>query len=255
MKCKNCGADYPMKNLECPYCQTSNSLGKMWQKEAAKALSEVEIANAQYKEKVPYIVNSLLRRSVLVLLLGNAVLFVALFALLLFVFRNAYFYYPMHKNKVDTMLEEAYTVKDFERIYNIMNDYELFDPDDEKMYIYGQSALLYSDYRDFSDKLLTYLATDDDKKADPDMVCYELDMVIERAFDVIRLDDNGCYKELKGNNREQYEDYKKEAEAFLAAYAGATQEELNELEQMDRITFDAEKQLIDRVYEERAWER
>ena len=56
MKCKNCGADYPMKNLECPYCQTSNSLGKMWQKEAAKALSEVEIANAQYKEKVPYIV-------------------------------------------------------------------------------------------------------------------------------------------------------------------------------------------------------
>lgn len=36
MKCKNCGANYKTRELKCPYCNTENFIGKIWQAERSR---------------------------------------------------------------------------------------------------------------------------------------------------------------------------------------------------------------------------
>ena len=40
MKCKNCGAQYKTRELKCPYCNTENIIGKIWQSERSQAEME-----------------------------------------------------------------------------------------------------------------------------------------------------------------------------------------------------------------------
>ena len=81
MKCKNCGAQYKTRELKCPYCNTENLIGKIWQTERSQA----EMAYEEEKKKVgkvlfsPFMVDRLLSRAIAVLIGLHIVSFILIF--------------------------------------------------------------------------------------------------------------------------------------------------------------------------------
>ena len=70
MKCKNCGAQYKTREVKCPYCNTENLIGKIWQTERTQAELDYEAEKKKLGKilRSSYMEDRLLTRAILILI-------------------------------------------------------------------------------------------------------------------------------------------------------------------------------------------
>ena len=226
MKCKNCGADYRLRQLRCPYCETENLLGRMWLIKRTDTIKKVEAEQRAAKKKfVPYVVSKTVNRLILFMVV-ILIAFIMIFEMHMI---------PGSKKDADgkiitpKMLSlhedgEYYKLREY---LDSIDGGGLYTEIPEYM---AQSALLAYDYNEFIEYRLNYLGEDRSK--------WEEDyfkMVI----------DNNKSNDLYNNEYDEYNEY---IMAFLKGTLSLTDEELNVLMDED-ASYSEQKELIHKIFE------
>lgn len=225
MKCKNCGAVYKTVELKCPYCNTENIVGRLWKVQKSEAEKEYVQKSIKTGLKFsPYIIDRVLTRANMIVIAMYVLFFIGVVA-----------YFFMHQvlqdwsNKINKdsimgTLQEYYDNEEYAKLYEYINDKELYDGylDDDYYYKYMQAALLNKDYESHKSFMMEYLDLSDEKRKEDD---FYLEYSIINSLDVYTLD-CGVYSELVPENKELYEKYKKEIYAFWVGTLGMTEKDI-----------------------------
>lgn len=248
MKCKNCGANYKTRELKCPYCNTENIVGKIWQAERSQA--ELDYENEKKKiGKIllsPYMINRLLNRTILIL----TGLYIVSFAIIVLVFILSEplerLYNSVNKEKIEAQMAEYYDAGEYEKLDVYMEE-EFVDP--QEYYTYTQATLLTYDYNKYMECRLGFQALSEEEKLTDD---YYLKYALKNSVDVYNLE-CGIYSEPDEKNRELYEMYQKDIMAYWVGTLGLTNEEVATLIQIE-YSFDEEMdRIIQDIKERRCW--
>lgn len=238
MKCKNCGADYRLRQLRCPYCETENLLGRMWLIKRTDTIKKVEAEQRAAKKKfVPYVVSKTVNRLILFMVV-ILIAFIMIFEMHMI---------PGSKKDADgkiitpKMLSlhedgEYYKLREY---LDSIDGGGLYTEIPEYM---AQSALLAYDYNEFIEYRLNYLGEDRSK--------WEEDyfkMVIDKCVDIHNLE-VGVYSGYHEENQKQYDEYNEYIMAFLKGTLSLTDEELNVLMDED-ASYSEQKELIHKIFE------
>lgn len=227
MKCKNCGANYRMRELRCPYCGTINPKGCIQQDLREQAQYEYDKASTKTLGQVRRrMINKVLNRTLLVEIAGFVLLVVVTF--LCFFCHEAYLEINKHA-RIHTMqqqMEEFYTQGQFRELHVYMQDNALFDTKYDECYEYAQMALIHSNYTRFEESRMVYFSKGD-KLSD-----YDINQLLRNIHRVF-CDEFPAYPELTERNEKIWQGYCREAEAFASAVLGLDEAQMELLHQKD----------------------
>ena len=248
MKCKNCGANYKTRELKCPYCNTENLIGKIWQAERSQAELEYENEKKQLGKHLlsPYMVERLLNRAILVLI-G---LYIVSFVIILLVFMLSEpiekLYFSINKEEIEAQMAEYYEAGEYEKLDLYMEEKFVEHRD---YYAYTQATSLNFDYNSYLECRLEFEALSEEEKMTDD---YCLKYALVHSVDAYNLD-CGIYSELDETNREMYETYQKDIMAYWVGTLGLSEEKVEELISIE-YSFDEElESIIQDIKERRCW--
>ena len=243
MKCKGCGANFPSRELTCPYCGRENHRGLSW-------FSHRQAAEEAYQQALAQSGVSL--RRIAANRIVNRVLFgiIALFLLtVLLVF--LYFFaaeglsrlsVALRQDAIYEELDQLYREERFGELYALLDEKDLFG---EETYAYSQMALLHRDYLDFQESRLSFFL-------DEEIDDFTVEYLLSKANDLFS-GDIPAYPELTKENLVHLEVYRREAEGFCRGVLGLTEEEMALLYQ-DYLYYSDEEALAAAILERRAWE-
>lgn len=245
MKCKNCGANYKMRELRCPYCGTINPKGYIQQALREQAESEYDRASTKTLGQVRRrMVNKVLNRTLLVEIAGFVLIF--LVAFLCFFGYEAYL--SVRKQvKIDSMeqhMEELYTQGRFRELHVYMDKNALFDPENDVCYEYAQMALIHYDYIRFVQSRMEYFANGGEISE------YELEQLLREIHNILCVDIS-AYPELTERNEEIWKGYCREAEACASGLLELNEAQMELLRQED-FSWDGCDQLAEDLMQRRA---
>lgn len=149
MKCTGCGANYPSRELACPYCGTPNPRGRAWQRERQAAESEVAGVTAA---ALPVLRARRYDRILNRVLLAEGV-FLALLIIGAFVAAFLAGVRRAPSPQEEAVLASLYEEGRYDELYARMSDADLFD---DAHYEYAQISLLNYEYDDFRQARLRY---------------------------------------------------------------------------------------------------
>ena len=211
MECKNCGANYRLRELRCPHCETENLVGRIWLMRRTDTIKKIEEEERAAKKRfVPYVASKLVNRLIILLTVATAVLIMLYTG-----------YTPWAKRVdgkiIDPKAERLLEEKEYMELYEYMSRKDLFGRTPE---YFAQSALMANDYKEFITYRMKYIPADP-KNWDPSYV----QMTMMKALEIYthRI---GMYKAEYEENKEQYEMYRPHILAFWKGTMGCTDEEV-----------------------------
>ena len=246
MKCKNCGAQYKTRELKCPYCNTENIIGKIWQTERSQAEMEYE----EEKKKVgkvlfsPYMADRLLSRAIVVLIGLHIVSFLLIFIVIALSYPFQKLLFSMNKEKIEAQMEEYYQAGEYDKLDVYMEENYVENQD---YYTYTQVTLMMYDYNRYMSHRMAFDAlTIEEKLADD----YQLKYALDHSLQVYQRD-CGIYREYDENNAELHERLKKEIMAYWVGELLLTEEEIEKLISADYVSHSELSELVENIKERR----
>ncbi len=246
MKCRNCGAHFRARELDCPYCGTPNPKGAMWQRER-------QAAEAEY-DRVSGVVAPALRRQAANRFLNRLLLIEAGIFALFFVILAAVFFmggvagkmhYFFHREEVEAELAALYREERFGALYARLSELDLVG---EAFYEYSQISLLYYDYEDFTGARMEFIALrDGGEEVEED----DVEWLLNRMHDLLSPH-IPAYPEFTERNNEYLKRWQADVEQFATAVLGMGEEETAVLRQ-DYITMEETDALVQAVLQRGAW--
>lgn len=219
MKCKNCGANFSARELNCPYCGTPNPKGKRWANQMDRAEREYRAAREQVTKELPLQVAYRVAgriRTILAVVLGVIVLGVILWALISDYggqLRN-----KAQREQLETQMAELYSQERFGELYRLMGDRELFGED---YYAYSQMCLIYYGYSEFCQTRMELLQG----AVREENLNFTIERILDRAGELLALDIS-AYPDLAPENQAVYDRYCLDVTTFLRAMLAMTEEEV-----------------------------
>lgn len=248
MRCKNCGAHYRTLQLACPYCDTENLLGRIWQKQRSDAELEYErTSSAVNKVTNPFVLNRVLNRILLVeiVLAFLSVVMVAGYFLIKDYVRS----HPgsARRNEIMTEINELYDKGDHYQMYTYMQENEVWD--DEETFRYWQAGIMAYDFNNFRNYEMIFFDYDKEQKQKD---TFYLEYSIEYGFRILRKN-YGIYSELTKENEAVHEKHVSEVIAYFKGYLGLSEETISEYVSSDYIMNSEMESLIREVRERNDW--
>ena len=246
MKCKNCGAQYKTRELKCPYCNTENLIGKIWQTERSQAEMEYE----EEKKKVgkvlfsPYMADRLLSRAIVVLIGLHIVSFLLIFIVIALSFPFQKLLFSLNKEKIEAQMEEYYQAGEYEKLDVYMEENYV---ESKAYYTYTQVTLMMFDYNNYMEQRLTFDALPLEEKLLDD---YHLKYALKHSRDVYNCE-HGIYTELDENNMELYKKHQKEVMAYWIGELLLTEEEIEKLTSTEYMSDGEFMELVEKIIERR----
>ena len=246
MKCKNCGAQYKTRELKCPYCNTENLIGKIWQTERTQAELEYE----EEKKKVgkvlfsPYMADRLLSRAIVVLIGLHIVSFALIFIVIALSYPFQKLLFFMNKEKIEAQMEEYYQAGEYEKLDVYMEENYV---DNADYYTYAQATLMTFDYNNYMEHRLAFEALPQEEKLLDD---YHLKYALKHSVEVYKCE-CGIYKEPDERNMELYERRQKEVRAYWVGELLLTEEEIDSLISANYISDSEIMALSEKIKERR----
>lgn len=219
MKCKNCGANFSARELNCPYCGTPNPKGKRWADQMDRAEREYRAAREQVTKELPLQVAYRVAgriRTILAVVLGVIVLVVILWALISDYggrLRN-----KAQRERLETQMTELYSQERFGELYRLMGDRELFGED---YYAYSQMCLIHRDYSEFCQGRMELLQG----SVREEYLDSAIEQLLSQAARLLALDIS-AYPDLAPENQAVYDRYCLDVTTFLRAMLAMTEEEV-----------------------------
>lgn len=219
MKCKNCGANFSARELNCPYCGTPNPKGKRWADQMDRAEREYRAAREQVTKELPLQVAYRVAgrvRTILAAVLGLIVLAVVLWALISDYggrLRN-----KAQREQLETQMAELYSQERFGELYRLMGNRELFGGD---YYAYSQMCLIHRDYSEFCQGRMELLQG----SVREEYLDSAIEQLLSQAARLLALDIS-AYPDLAPENQAVYDRYCLDVTTFLRAMLGMTEEEV-----------------------------
>ena len=235
MKCKNCGANFPLKELNCPYCGATNIKGWVQKRDKERAEAEYESAS-----KVTAVI---LRKRMANCLLNRTFAAEVIVGILLAVGIVVTFYLQdvfinmKHKYKADELqvrMEELYSQESFSELYDFIQKNHFYNDENRK---YTQAARLYFEYNDFEQARMNYYSKKDELKE------YEAESLVWNIHKVLDLNNAG-YEKLTEENRAICDRYTRDAEVFATVVLGFDENQMQLLKQ-DHLKYEEQKQLAE----------
>lgn len=219
MKCKNCGANFPMRELNCPYCGTPNPKGKRWADQMNRAEREYQATRQRVEKELPlqvaYRVAGMVR-TILAVILGVILLGMILWALL-----SEYggrLRTRAQQEKLETQMAELYEQERFDELYRLMDDRGLMGRD---YYAYSQMCLLSYQYSEFCQSRMELLQG----RVRQEYLNDAIERLLRYSAELLTLD-IAAYPELAPENQSVYNRYCLDVTTFLRVMLGMTQEEV-----------------------------
>lgn len=249
MKCKNCGSNYPTRQLQCPYCGTENFLGKIWQREISDAEKEFDAARKASGKAIfsPYTLNRIVSRVLVVLVGLYILLFVGVFAFFFLQegFRKIYVF--VRHDHIEETMEEYYNNGEFEKLDAYMNQYEIGTEDE--YYAYTQVTLLNYDYNEYLNMKMSFMDLSEEEKQEDS---YYLEYILKYAQDILSHN-QGIYSRLDVRNEAIYEEYCSKIKPFLLGTLQMDEEDYERLTSAEYIYSDEHEQMMDEIKERKGW--
>ena len=211
MNCKNCGANYQSKELNCPYCGSANSKGESWLARRQAERAKYESNLREYGATVNIITYDRI--------IGRIIIGVIAFLVCYFVGLITFFAVSIgpaktySEIKIDQLCEE----ERFGEMHALMREKDLFGQDN---YECSQMALIYSDYERFSIARLFFF---DEMNAE---ISENTASALINHMHRVMSWHAATYPDLTEKNREQLEEYKLEVADFAENMFGFTENEM-----------------------------
>lgn len=236
MKCVNCGADYSVNQLNCPFCHAENPEGlkrinekkRRW--DLFNALRLKTILNAG-----PIIVTRVLTR-ILLICIGIFGISIAGVILVLWVndlsARNTNTNRPLTEHVIN--LEKIKLSGEYHKLSDYLGDNDLsrYDGVEEYWQLYDihEDLLAFRRYRDYAEHM-----TKEKISEDP----FTIETLLSYACKIEEYDREGSgWTKLYDGNKGIYEDYMEEVRAGLMVTCGFTKEEVEKLFAPERLYSD-----------------
>ena len=245
MKCKNCGANYKTKELKCPYCNTENLIGKIWQSERSQA----ELDYEEEKKKVgktllsPYVANRLLNRTIIILIGLYIVPLLVMTLIIMLSFPIEDLIFSINREKIEAQMEEYYEAGEYELldIYMTENYVERKD-----YYKYNQVTSMQFDYNSYMAHRLAFENMSKEEQLEDD---YHLEYAIKDSIAVYNCE-CGDYSDIDPDNAPLLEERQKEIMAYWIGELLLNEEEIQEILEADRV-WDVDVEKIVEIVKER----
>lgn len=219
MKCKNCGANFSLREVSCPYCGTPNPRGKRWADRMSQAEQEYRQTRDQVKKELPIQVAYRVAGSVRTIL--AAILGVILLGMVLWALLSGYggkFRNRVQRERLETQMAELYEQERFGELYRLMNDRELMGQD---YYVYSQMCLIHYRYSEFCQARMELLQGG----VQEDNLDFTIERILYRAGELLALDIS-AYPDLAPENQTVYDRYCLDVTTFLRTMLAMTEEEV-----------------------------
>lgn len=228
MKCKNCGANYKTRELKCPYCNTENLIGKIWQTERTQAELDYEAEKKKLGKilRSSYMEDRLLTRAILILigLYIASFLVVALIVVLSGPIEDLIF--AMNKEEIEAQMEEYFNAGEYEKLDAYMED-NYVEPQD--YYAYTQATLLTSYYNSYMNHRLSFELLSKEEQLEDN---YHLIYALKESVTAYHCG-SGMYRDVDAKNVQLLKNMQKEIRAYWISELLLTEEEIQELITVD----------------------
>lgn len=211
MNCKNCGANYQSKELNCPYCGSANAKGESWFARRQAAREEHESNLRKYGATVKMITYD---RIINRIIIGVIAFLVCYFVGLIGFFSVSI---GAAKTSSEIKMDQLYEEERFGEMHALMREKDLFGKNN---YECSQMALIYSDYEKFLIRRLFFF-----DEMDAEISENSASALINHMHRVMSWH-AATYPDLTKKNREQLEEYKLEVADFAENMFGFTEKEM-----------------------------
>ena len=230
MKCKNCGAHYKTRELKCPYCNTENLIGKIWQSERSQA----ELDYEEEKKKVgkillsPYMANRLLNRTIFILILLYIIPFLVMTLVVMLSFPIEDLIFSINREKIEAQMEEYYEAGEYELLDIYMTENYV---ERKAYYKYNQVTSMQFDYNSYMAHRLAFENMSKEEQLEDD---YHLEYAIKDSIAVYNCE-CGDYSDIDPDNAPLLEERQKEIMAYWIGELLLKEEEIQEILEADRV--------------------
>ena len=241
MKCKHCGANFPIRELNCPYCNTVNPKG--WMQKIDLERAELEYETSKNKKVV------VLRRKLANHILNRALLIEIILIALVFLGAIGYFilqdFFQSAKNKIhaddiQAHMEQLYTQGRFNELDYYMDQNRLNEQAPED---YAQITRLQYYHNQFVQYRMAYFDQQEEGKVRE----YTASTLIGSMHSLLHPNlPRG--QELTKRNQPIVENYQQEAEAFAIGILHLDETQMQMLRK-EHLEFSEAKQLTQFVME------
>ena len=250
MKCKNCGANYMLRELKCPYCGTENAIGRIWHAQRTEAELEYEKKRIAEGRKIsPYVTTRALSRIIILQILVLIILSAVSYAFDEWTYRNTYD--KVSSMKTETLREnvrELYEKGEYREMGEMA--YELYRRDNYD----NEESRLWRSVADVTDRHDTFLSykmrlealSDDEINEDK----YLLRYAIYYAFD--SQDPGYYYDEIPEEVDRITAANREDARAWLYSMSG-DKELVDRVLESDRLSDDDWNELESRIRDKNGW--
>lgn len=283
MKCKSCGANYPSREIACPYCDTPNPRGMKWKAQRDFAQWEYQEARSELEpvlrlRRWDKIVNRVLLIEIALIVLMIAGVFVAFFLEEQVGSLGSAF----GREGLEQEFAALYEEERFGELYHRLDETGLLGED---FFEYSQMALLHYDYQSFDLARMEFFCELEELEGrepwgtlydegdsedawlsgsveglDEIEALYEADAylepyVIERLIwemNQVLSPYIPAYEELTAKNEAYLAEYQADVMLFGGGILGMTELELEMLSQ-DYLTMEDEQRLVNLVLARRHW--
>ena len=237
MKCKNCGANYKTRELKCPYCNTENVVGKLWQTERMRAEIDYEKEKGKVGKIIfsPYMYDRLISRAMYVLVILHIVSIAAVFLVALGSYGWQELIFRLNKAEIEAQMDEYYTAGEYEKLDAYMEEYEAISG----YKTYSKATAMNWRYDEYLENRLNFQQLSEEEKSKDD---YHLKYAIDYSAQVYNYECDIYGKYDK--NAELKADYQKEIMAYWVAELELTEDEITMLTSEEKYSYYDEAQLI-----------
>lgn len=248
MKCKSCGADYKMREPECPYCGSENKIGKYWSRQEKTAQRQYEGTKKEImKSGSLYVVNKMLNAAIGVML----VLIILALVITFIACQVEEGIQKVKKSKVsEEQLKSLYVEENYEQLYCYMSEYEVLHED--AYAIYAEAAFMYESWEKFVEQRMKFQEAElDDIEEYPRYgLIYDC---MDDASTIYRKEWSSRHHDVAAENQAYYDWMCMEADAFLIGELGMTYEEVMSLREIE--SYQDEWEVLQRsLYDRNGWQ-
>ncbi len=248
MRCKNCGAHYRTMQLSCPYCDTENILGRIWQKQRTDAELEYEKTSAKIGRITnPFVLNRVLSRIIVIELLIGILSCIGMLGYLFIKDYTAKHPSAARKAEQERIITSLYESGEHLHLYNYLSEQDISNKDEN--FIYWQAGIMAFDYNEFRKDEIAFFQMDYEQRKED---TYFLKYSVDHGIDILTKE-YGIYSELAPENIRFHEDQCSHVRSYLQGFLGITEEEIDTLIAKEYIYSTDIDELVEKVRTRNGW--
>lgn len=248
MKCKSCGADYKLREPECPYCGRENKLGKYWSWQERTAQKNYEgVKKDVITNGTLYVINKVLN-AIIGVMLGLMVLIVVIIFIACYIGDSVE---QLVKGQESAeQIQSLYEAADYHNLYEYMSEYDVLH--EEAYATYAEAAFMYKKWEKFVEQRMEFQEAEleDIEKYPKYGLIYEC---MDYASTIYGKEWSSRYHDVTEENQAYYDWMCLEVDAFLIGELGMTYEEVMSLREIESYQ-DEWKALQRSLYDRNGWQ-